>query len=924
LRGFFYAHHFAFAIFAHQIPTMKKIYFLLCGLFCFVAANAQVINFPDANFKAKLLAASVSNSIATNLSGSHFKIDTNNNGQIEVSEALNVKELRVNSSSLTDLAGIANFTSLITLSCSTNQLTSLDVTALTGLQNLYANDNVLNSLNIAGLGNLITLECGQNQLSQINLFGLNSLISVNVIENQLTTLSLAGLTNLVSLECTRNQLTNVNLMPVPNLTVLRCEGNLLTSLDLAFVPNLNDLLCNNNQLTSLNLTPVSNLETLLCGNNQLTNLDVSFLTHLYWLDCRYNSLSSLLLCPTPSMEILECRNNLLTNINLSGLVNLDYLVVANNQITSLDLSNVPLLHTLGFNGNPIATINLSLVPNLDLLNCGSTQITTLDVTPVPNLTSLSCSSSLLTTLDVSSLHVLTTLYCKTSNNLTAIIMKNGSIETTLDFSGNPALQYICADDNQLATVQTKIATYGYTNCQANSYCSFVPGGTLYNITGNVRYDLDNNGCGVTDVNVPLKINMASGSVTGTVFTTASGSYSSPVNAGLHAMTPALEMPAYFTVSPTSASVNFPTTASPATRNFCIARNGNHNDLEVALIPINLARPGFDATYKIIYKNKGTAAQSGSVNLAFSDAVSDLISATPSVSNQSANNLSWSFANLQPFETRSVTVTLNLNSPTETPSLHGGDVLDYSATVASSLSEETAMDNVSQLHQSVVNAFDPNDKTCLEGNTISPDMVGNYVHYVIRFENTGTANAENIVVKDMIDITKFDIASLIPLTGSHSFTTRISANKVEFIFENINLPFDDANNDGYVAFKIKTKPTLVIGDTFSNTANIYFDYNFPILTNTATTAIQLLGTPDFEFSTYFTLYPNPANNVLNIQSKDSIQLKSAQIYNMLGQLVLAVTNLENASSIDVADLTAGNYFIKIHSDKGTAATKFIKQ
>ncbi len=54
-------------------------------------------------------------------------------------------------------------------------------------------------------------------------------------------------------------------------------------------------------------------------------------------------------------------------------------------------------------------------------------------------------------------------------------------------------------------------------------------------------------------------------------------------------------------------------------------------------------------------------------------------------------------------------------------------------------------------------------------------------------------------------------------------TKISeTNKVEFIFENINLPFDDATNDGYVAFKIQTNPSLVVGDSFSNTASIYFD------------------------------------------------------------------------------------------------------
>src|SRR5690606_35290187 len=153
-------------------------------------------------------------------------------------------------------------------------------------------------------------------------------------------------------------------------------------------------------------------------------------------------------------------------------------------------------------------------------------------------------------------------------------------------------------------------------------------------------------------------------------------------------------------------------------------------------------------------------------------------------------------------------------------------------------DETPQDNTAALNQTVVNSFDPNDKTCLEGNVVTPDIIGQFVHYVIRFENTGTFAAENIVVKDIIDTAKFDVNTLVPLSGSHSFVTRITnINQLEFIFENINLPFDDTNNDGYVAFKIKTKPTLQVGDAFSNTASIYFDYNFPIVTNTATTTIQ---------------------------------------------------------------------------------------
>jgi hypothetical protein len=86
----------------------------------------------------------------------------------------------------------------------------------------------------------------------------------------------------------------------------------------------------------------------------------------------------------------------------------------------------------------------------------------------------------------------------------------------------------------------------------------------------------------------------------------------------------------------------------------------------------------------------------------------------------------------------------------------------------------------------------------------------------------------------------------------------------------------------------------------------------------------LATPDFEFSNYFTLYPNPAKSVLNISSKEAIEVKSISIYNTLGQLVLVIPDAGKVSKIDVSSLTNGNYFIKINSDKGTSNTRFIKE
>ena len=325
---------------------------------------------------------------------------------------------------------------------------------------------------------------------------------------------------------------------------------------------------------------------------------------------------------------------------------------------------------------------------------------------------------------------------------------------------------------------------------------------------------------------------------------------------------------------------------------------------------------------MVYKNKGNQTISGQVALNFNDDFLDYVSSVPTFDQSETSQLTWNFKDLKPFETRTINVGFNVNSPMEIPAVNNGDVLKYVAQIVTSVTDATPEDNVFELEQRVVGSYDPNDKTCLQGETADVIIVGEYVHYVIRFENTGTFPAENIVVKDMIDLTKFDIATLVPLKSSHDFYTRINGNKVEFIFENINLDFNDATNDGYVVFKIKTKPTLIVGDTFTNNANIYFDYNFPITTNTYSTTITALSSQDFDFGTYFTLYPNPAKDILNIQSKQDVAINSVEIYNQLGQIVMASTNTLN--TIDVSNLASGTYFVKINTQKGSANVKFVKE
>jgi uncharacterized repeat protein (TIGR01451 family) len=300
---------------------------------------------------------------------------------------------------------------------------------------------------------------------------------------------------------------------------------------------------------------------------------------------------------------------------------------------------------------------------------------------------------------------------------------------------------------------------------------------------------------------------------------------------------------------------------------------------------------------------------------------DFVSSSVTPSDNSTGNLSWDFTNLAPFETRSIDITFNLNGPMETPPLAGGEILHFTSSIAETGISEP-FPNYHQLNETVVNSWDPNDKTCLEGQNLSNDFLGNYVSYRIRFENTGTYAAENIVVKDMIDTAKFDIATLTPIAGSHQFYTRINGNKVEFIFENINLPFDDANNDGYVVFKIKLLPSVTENIPFENQASIYFDYNFPVVTNTATSVIGILGIPTLDLTDNFILFPVPAKNVLQILSKENLEIRSVEIYNNLGQILQK--EIGNQQNINVSNLVQGNYYLKIQTSNATSVKQFLKE
>jgi hypothetical protein len=752
----------------------------------------DVVNIPDANFKAAIIATG---------------IDTNGDGNIQQYEALQLVNFYYfnQNARISSMEGIQYFTNLESLNCPNHLFSSIDVSSLTNLKylTLNLNENLVN-LNINGLSNIEELFLNQTSLLNINVTSLQNLKKLHVTGGSIISLDLSNSNLLTQLDCSGNSLTSLNLSNLINLELLWCYGNNLTSLILPNNASLGFLICNNNQLTSLDFSVLNNVTILHCGNNNLTHLDVS----------KFNALS-------------QFRAN-------------------DNQLETVFLKN-------GYSYS---------IPN-----------------EVANLTH--------------------------SYNL----------------SNNPNLNYICVDENRISEWVSYFGINNMSNVNVNSYCSFTPGGDYNTITGAVTFDANNNGCDGNDIYQPnIRVNINDGTNQGATFTNTTGNYNFYTQAGSFDLTPNVENPTYFNFSPTAAIIPFANNNNnTATQNFCISANGVHPDIQIVIAPITPARPGFDATYKIVYKNKGNQTLSGNVSFSYDDTVLDFVSATVVPNSQSVGTMSWNYTNLLPFESRSIEIVFNVNAPTETPAVNIGDQLDFNATITPIASDEIPADNVFSLKQIVVGSYDPNDITCLEGDIVSPSEIGNYLHYNIRFENTGTAAAEFVVVKVEVNETDFDMNSLQIMNSSDPVYTRINQNIVEFIFQNIQL---ESGGHGNILLKIKSKNNLQVGDEVNKKANIYFDYNFPILTNDAETVFQSLNNPDFQNDASISVYPNPTNGIVTVNCNNSI--KSVQLYDVQGRLLQTNLVNENETTIDVSTKSKGVYFLKILSDKGMKVEKIVRE
>lgn len=226
------------------------------------------------------------------------------------------------------------------------------------------------------------------------------------------------------------------------------------------------------------------------------------------------------------------------------------------------------------------------------------------------------------------------------------------------------------------------------------------------------------------------------------------------------------------------------------------------------------------------------------------------------------------------------------------------------------------------------AFDPNNKQ------VFPSGIGvnNYIYhnnlmltYLINFQNTGNDTAFNVVIIDTLS-NYLDVSSIQPGPASHQYEMQLSSSGViTWTFENIMLPDSTTNEEeskGFVSFKISNITFNApddYGKVISNKAEIYFDYNEPIVTN----QVDLLYWKIPELITHkpsvdyndieVSIYPNPINTEATIKINNSISEFPLEfvLNDINGKQIKSISNInESEFSISFHLLPAGIYFYKI--------------
>ena len=261
----------------------------------------------------------------------------------------------------------------------------------------------------------------------------------------------------------------------------------------------------------------------------------------------------------------------------------------------------------------------------------------------------------------------------------------------------------------------------------------------------------------------------------------------------------------------------------------------------------------------------------------------------------------------------------------------GQIMNNMATVNANLPETNLGNNTDILQQLITGSYDPNEKSVWPAFDVQHTYladVDTMLRYTITFQNTGNDTAFTVVLTDTLD-QYLDLSSLQVTGYSHPCVWEIvGQNVLRVAFDNILLPDSNTNepaSHGLFSFTIRHFPSIlqqVLPYMLENTANIYFDFNPPIITNPAFNTVDISVGNSEDPEAIFSLYPNPANHTVTLVNLDISGENRIILTDLPGRVASTWVTRNSRTELDVSALVSGVYLVILEGNGRRVARKLI--
>lgn len=441
------------------------------------------------------------------------------------------------------------------------------------------------------------------------------------------------------------------------------------------------------------------------------------------------------------------------------------------------------------------------------------------------------------------------------------------------------------------------------------------------ITGTLFYDLNNNG--TKDVGEPpIKNKLVTETVSGNIaFTNDDGEYSLYVlDTGNFVVT--TDSVGYYSPFPASHNIYFSSiNTADSLNDFAFQATTAINDLSISLSPWSAFRPGFSAWYNVSYENLGTLIQSPVITMVL-DSNLTYVSSAVTPTSVSGDTIIWNLPPLFPFQNGSfnVEVLVDVSTPI-------GTVVASHAQIEPFTADVNIYNNYSSWSNTITGSYDPNDIAVNLAEITTTQLPSQpWLEYLIRFQNTGTDTAFTVDVVNEVP-QGVDLNSMELIATSHPVQVRYVQQYNTFGFKFSNILLADSNTNepashGFIRYRIKPQTGLAVGYHINNSANIYFDFNAPVATNTATTTIvSPTAVTSLQVKTDFSITPSLVTDKFYVTAKTK-NTYTLKLYNAKGKVLMTNAHTGN-SYVSIKHLSRGIYFVELVTGGNTHVEKIVK-